>query len=54
MPNWVTNRLTIEGPNAEEIVQSHIIKDEHGRDCFDFNLICKRGEWRGDDHYGEG
>ena len=44
MPNWVTNRLTIEGPNAEGIVQSHIIKDEHGRDCFDFNLICKMPE----------
>lgn len=44
MPNWVTNRLTIEGENAEEIVQSLFIKDEYKRDYFDFNLICKMPE----------
>ena len=44
MPNWVTNRLIIEGENAEEIVQNHIIKEENGSQCFDFNLICKMPE----------
>lgn len=41
IPNWVTNRLIIEGPNAEEIINKHITEDEEGKQCFDFNLIHK-------------
>lgn len=41
MPNWVINRLTIEGPNVEKIIKKHITKEEDGRDCFDFETICK-------------
>ena len=44
MPNWVTNRLTIEGPDAEKIIQNHITKDENGSQFFDFNLVCKMPE----------
>ncbi len=44
MPNWVINRLTIEGPDAEKIVQNHIVKDKDGSNLFDFNLIHKMPE----------
>ncbi len=39
MPNWVVNKLTIEGENVEEIIQSHIIKRENGELMFDFDTI---------------
>ena len=44
MPNWVINRLRIEGENAEEIIKKHIIKDERGEYAFDFNTIVKMPE----------
>ena len=40
MPNWVSNRLTIEGENAEKIMQELMTKDEEsGELALDFNKI---------------
>lgn len=44
MPNWVVNRLKITGPNASEIIKSHIVKEENGEDLFDFNTVVKMPE----------
>lgn len=39
MPNWVINKLTIEGNNAEEIIKSHTTSLENGELLFDFETI---------------
>lgn len=44
MPNWVINRIRIEGENAFEILKSHIIVDERGTEQFDFNTIERMPE----------
>lgn len=44
MPNWVVNKLELEGNNVEEIVDKHIVKDSYGSDMFDFNTIIKMPE----------
>ena len=50
MPNYVTNRLTITGPNAEQIILNHCEKDEKGEFTicgetgdknFDFNTVIE-------------
>ncbi len=42
MPNYVTNRLTITGPNAEQIILRHCAKDEKGNYETDSNTGDKR------------
>ena len=44
MPNWVKNRLTITGDNAEEIIKNHVVTDEEGKKKIDFNSIDKLPE----------
>ena len=44
MPNWVKNRLTITGDNAEEIIKNHVVTDEEGKQKLDFNSIDKLPE----------
>lgn len=44
MPNWVVNKITVDGPNAEDIIRSHFIKEENGEDAFDFNTITRMPE----------
>lgn len=44
MPNWVKNRLIIQGENAEEIIKQYLTKDEEGHIRFDFNTIEKMPE----------
>lgn len=39
MPNWVTNRIRIEGKDAKAILSAHLAKDEKGQEAFDFNTI---------------
>lgn len=39
MPNWVTSKLTITGPNAKEVMKSLVTKNEENEDQFDFNKI---------------
>lgn len=39
MPNWVTSKLTINGPNSAEIMKSLLIKNEENEIEFDFNKI---------------
>lgn len=44
MPNWVTNRIRIEGKDAENVLTSHIVKEEDGQELFDFNTIVRMPE----------
>ncbi len=44
MPNWVINRITLEGENIEEIYKKHFAKEDNGEDFFDFNTIEKMPE----------
>lgn len=44
MPNWVINKVKVEGKDAESILKSHMTKDEYGQDQFDFNTIDKMPE----------
>lgn len=41
MPNWVVNRITLEGEGVEEILKQHFAKNEENEDYFDFNTIVK-------------
>lgn len=46
MPNWVANKLTIEGENSEEVLNSLLSEDkeEKGKLYFDFNKIIPMPE----------
>jgi hypothetical protein len=45
MPNWITNKLTIEGPNALKVVKSLETKTEDGQVlALDFNKILPMPE----------
>lgn len=44
MPNWVMNRLKIEGVSMDEVIRLHVRKDEYGKEQFDFNTILKMPE----------
>ena len=40
MPNWVANYLTIDGKDAEKVLQKYLIKDKESNEYkFDFNRI---------------
>lgn len=39
MPNWVKNKLTIDGENAEAVMNELITTDSDGGKTFDFNKI---------------
>lgn len=41
MPNWVKNKITINGANAEEIINRHTTVNEYGEKVFDFNTVVK-------------
>lgn len=44
MPNWVVNRITIEGNETDNIFNKHIVKDANGENFFDFNNIVEMPE----------
>lgn len=44
MPNWVTNRIRIEGKDALSVLSAHLTKDESGQEAFDFNTIERMPE----------
>ena len=44
MPNWVTNRIRIEGKDAKAVLFAHLAKDENGQEAFDFNTIERMPE----------
>jgi hypothetical protein len=45
MPNWITNKLTIEGPNALKVVESLATKTQEGQVLpLDFNNILPMPE----------
>lgn len=44
MPNWVTNRIRIEGRDAKAVLAAHLTKDENGQEGFDFNTIERMPE----------
>ncbi len=44
MPNWVTNKLTIEGPKSAEVMKSLLTKNEEDEYQFDFNKITPMPE----------
>ena len=44
MPNWVRNRITVTGGNAEDIIRKHIVTNEDGNQVFDFNTLIKMPE----------
>ena len=45
MPNWVRNRITIEGENISDIVMSLMMFDDDGDELeLDFNKIIHRPE----------
>jgi hypothetical protein len=44
MPNWVKNRLTIEGGNAETVLAELTTADAYGERNFDFNKIIPMPE----------
>lgn len=44
MPNWVKNRLTIEGENSEAVLNELITVNEDGERTFDFNKIIPMPE----------
>lgn len=44
MPNWVTNRIRIEGKDAKAVLSAHLAKDENGQEAFDFNTIERMPE----------
>ncbi len=39
MPNWVVNKITVDGPGAKEAIRSHLTRAESGEEEFDFNTI---------------
>lgn len=39
MPNWVVNKITVDGKDAAKIVKSHLMKDGNGDCQFDLNTI---------------
>lgn len=44
MPNWVTSKLTISGPDANEIMKNLLSTDESNNIHFDFNKIVPMPE----------
>lgn len=44
MPNWVTNKLTITGPNSAEVMKSLVTLNEEKEYQFDFNKITPMPE----------
>ncbi len=45
MPNWVANYLTIDGKNADKVLQNYLIKDKESNEYkFDFNRILPMPE----------
>lgn len=39
MPNWVRNRIILNGEKAEEVLKDHFTRDENGHLEFDFSTI---------------
>lgn len=44
MPNWVVNKVTVNGKGAEKAILEHVGKDGNGESLFDFNTIERMPE----------